>query len=247
MEVLLNYLLFSVGVNMLMFLVAYFRQTDKLTDISYSLTFIAMALYSFWRSEQSTVDTILMGLVLIWGLRLGGYLLYRIQRIGQDQRFDEIRISFKSFFLFWLMQGVTCFVVMVPVILAHRVEGKTQGWLLGVGIALALLGWLLEAVADAQKFSFKQQHPDTFMDRGVWAYVQHPNYAGELLFWWSIFLACIAFTPWYAVVGPLWITFIITRFSGITLLQEKWEEKYGDDPAFRAYQERTWKLLPGVY
>ncbi|MTB51737.1 DUF1295 domain-containing protein [Lewinella sp. W8] len=247
MEALIPFLLFSLGANILMFLVAYVLQTDKLTDISYSLTFMLIGGYSFWQSEQTTVDLVLLLLVLIWGLRLGSYLLYRIQRIGSDQRFDDIRVSFKSFFLFWLMQGLTCFVVMVPVLLAHRTDGKTAQGLFWAFVALAVVGWVFEAVADAQKFRYKQRHPESFMDRGLWSFLQHPNYAGELLFWWSVGLASIVYAPWYALLGPLWISFIILRFSGISLLQEKWEEKYGDDPAFQAYRERTWKLLPGIY
>jgi steroid 5-alpha reductase family enzyme len=247
MEVLLPFLLFSLGINFLMFLIAYALQTDKLTDISYSLTFMLIAGYSYWQSEQSMVDFALLFLVLIWGFRLGGYLLYRIQRIGRDKRFDDIRISFKSFFLFWLMQGLTCFIVMIPILMAHRADGKVGHWAFWVLGALALVGWAMEAIADAQKFNFKLREPNAFMDKGLYAYLQHPNYAGELLFWWSVSGACLLYAPWYVLVGPLWISFIILRFSGISLLQQKWEEKYGENPAFQAYRERTWKLLPGIY
>lgn len=247
MESLLGYLLFSVGVNLLLFLLAYLLRTDKLTDISYSLTFIAIASYSFLQSEQSTVDLVLTLMVIFWGIRLGSYLLYRIQHTGTDKRFDDIRGSFKSFFLFWLMQGLTCFIVMIPVIMAHQTLTKEVGREFLIGGVLAALGWLLEAIADAQKFSFKKQHPDSYMKSGVWAFLQHPNYTGELLFWWAIFLACLPFVPWLAIVGPLWISFIILRFSGISLLQEKWQEKYGNDPDFITHQEKTWKLVPWVY
>ncbi len=247
MEVLLWYLAFAVGVNMLMFLLAYVLGTDKLTDISYSLTFIAIALFSCFQTPLTRIDMVLTVLVIIWGGRLGAYLLYRIRVIGKDKRFDHIRGNFKSFFLFWLMQGLTCFIVMIPVIMAHRQGGKVEGITVWIGVLLALAGLGLEAIADAQKFRFKRKQPGSFMHHGVWAYLQHPNYAGELLFWWGMFLACLPFASWGIIIGPLWITYIILGFSGVNLLQQQWQDKYGHDPDFIAYQKSTPKLLPGIF
>lgn len=247
MEYLLGYLAFAVGINLIFFLIAYALRTDKLTDVSYSLTFIAIAVYAWGQAEERLVSVVLTVLVVAWGVRLGAYLLYRIRAIGKDARFDDIRGNFTSFFLFWLMQGLTCFIVMIPVVTAHHEASNLPGNVGWLGGLLALLGLVLETVADAQKFTFKRKHPDDFMHRGVWAYLQHPNYAGELLFWWGVFIVCIPVVPWYTVIGPLWISIIILRFSGIPLLREKWQEKYGEDPDFIAYQESTPKLIPGIY
>lgn len=247
MEWLIPYLLFSVGVNLLLFLLAYRLKTDKLTDISYSLTFIAIAVFAFVRSEQSLVDIVLTTMVILWGMRLGGYLFYRIHRIGTDKRFDDIRGSFKSFFLFWLMQGLTCFMVLIPVIMASHTQQKSTDWTFWLGISAAFGGLLLEAIADAQKFRFKNRYPERFMNQGLWTHLQHPNYTGELLFWWAIYFACFSFTPWLGLVGPLWISYIILGFSGIPILREKWNKQYGSDPSFRARLEKTWRLIPWIY
>lgn len=245
---MLPLLLFSLGFNLLLFLVAYLLRTDKLTDIAYSLTFILLVIYSYFHSEQSEVDLIFSLAVIAWGLRLGGFLLYRIFRIGRDRRFDDIRENFLSFLLFWLMQGITCFIVLLPVLLVHQSTGKSGGFLFGFGLGLAFTGWLFEAIADYQKFTFKQANPHAFMNQGVWANIQHANYTGELFFWWSLFIASLPYLNWYVgILGPIWITYIIVRFSGISILQRKWKEKYGDDPEFLAWKEKSWKLVPFLY
>lgn len=248
MEVLLYYLLFSVGFNLILFLIAYAFQTDKVTDMSYSLTFIAIALYSFFQSEQSIIDILLNFVVVLWAVRLGSYLLYRISVMGHDKRFDDIRTNFLSFLTFWLMQGLTCFIVMLPVIMTNMHSGKSMNILLAVGLILAVFGLAIETVADVQKFRFKRSNPEQFMQSGLWTGLQHPNYSGELLFWWALFIASIPFATWYfAIIGPLWITLIITKFSGISILQKKWQENYGSDPSFQEYQKRSYKLIPFVY
>lgn len=247
MDILLNFLLFSVSVNLLLFLFAYIFQTDKITDISYSLTFIAIASYSFVQSEKTAVDFILFILILVWGIRLGSYLAYRIHQIGRDKRFDEIRKRFISFFFFWLMQGLTCFIVMIPIILSLHNPNKSFNLLLILGSCFAIIGWSIETVADIQKFRFKKSNPHAFMKKGLWSYVQHPNYTGELLFWWGIFIACLPYSPWYSMVSPIWISLIIIRFSGISILQQKWISQYGAEPEFKEYHEQTKKLIPFIY
>ena len=94
---LLHLLAFTVGVNLLLYLFAYVLQTDKITDISYSGTFAIVAITTYLVSKGQGPDTVLLVLVLLWALRLGGYLFYRIQKIGHDARFDQIRINPWSF------------------------------------------------------------------------------------------------------------------------------------------------------
>lgn len=246
--ILLKILLFSVVLNLLMFLLAFVLKTDKLTDISYSITFIGIALYTYSLSEQSTVDRVLCALVLIWAIRLGSYLLYRIMHKGRDRRFDHIRERFLSFLGFWLMQGVTCAIVMIPAVVAQQMMGKSISVAFIICTMIALSALLIEAVADIQKYNFKKHHPDKHMRKGLWAVVQHPNYSGELLFWWTIFLISMLYSQNILnIVGPLWISYIIIDFSGINILQRTWKEKYAADDDFIAYQKRTKKLIPFIF
>lgn len=248
MDPLLHCLLFSLGFNLILYVVAYFFQTDKLTDISYSLTFVILSSYSLSLSQLSILDIILFSLVLIWGLRLGSYLFYRIHQIGRDKRFDQIRENPISFLFFWVMQGLTCFIVLIPVILTHAQDDKNGVLLFYIGSALCIIGLIIESIADHQKFIFKKLHPDKYMSKGLWSFLQHPNYTGELLFWWGVFITSIPYTNWYiSILGPLWISFIIIRFSGISILQKKWTTQYGAIPEFQKYQKATKKLIPFIY
>lgn len=248
MDLVLSYLAFSVGINLSMCIIAYLFQTDRITDISYSLTFIVISAFGLYQSEQTFVDWIFFIAVLIWGLRLGAYLMYRIHKIGKDGRFDHIRVNFISFLFFWMMQGLTCCIVMIPIILSYQIVAKEINVLFLIGIGVSIIGFLIEVIADHQKFKFKLQRPNDFMNEGLYQFLQHPNYAGELLFWWGIFIASISYINWYiSLIGPAWISFIIITFSGIRILQRNWNERYGANEAFQIYQKQTSKLIPGLY
>src|SRR4030042_554206 len=114
MHLLLLLLIVSIGINILMFFPAYFLKTDKLTDISYAATYFILACFGFVVSEFSFYSFILWLMVCVWALRLGGYLLIRIRKIGKDSRFDDRRGKFWSFAQFWILQGVTVWIVMLP-------------------------------------------------------------------------------------------------------------------------------------
>ena len=117
-----------------------------------------------------------------------------------------------------------------------------------VGATMSLVGLVLETMADHQKHRFKKKHPHQFMKSGLWQRVRHPNYAGEILFWLGV--ACSALSSpfgYMGLVSPLWISFLLIQVSGIPLLQEKWSQKYGRQPAFQAYLARSWNLIPFVY
>jgi steroid 5-alpha reductase family enzyme len=248
METYVLIYLFALLFNWLLYALAYFFQTDKVTDISYALTFVAIGVYAFVDSGRMVIDGILLLLLVLWAIRLGVYLFYRVLRIGHDERFNEIRKNPLSFFVFWTLQGITCATVSLSYLGAMGKNGKeiTSWFLMGIGIAI--LGLLLESIADYQKFIFKLKHADAFMNIGLWKTLRHPNYTGELLFWWGIFLACISYqNTLIALIGPLWITFLLVKVSGIPILEKQWEGKYGQDLSFQQYKENSWRLIPYIY
>lgn len=248
MEIYLWYFAVAMGFNIVMSGFAYYLQTDKLTDVSYSLTFMLLAIISLYHSACSSVDFILSAIVIVWALRLGIYLLVRIMDMEKDERFDNIRIDFFKNLGFWLLQGFSCFVIILPLIMIHQVQTDVIAWLFICGAVIAFLGIMLEAIADFQKFVFKRRHPDQFMKKGLWRIVQHPNYLGEILVWIGLFVSSIPYVSWYlAIVSPLWITLLLVFISGIPILQKKWAKKYGDDPEFRNYQSRTARLIPYLW
>ncbi|MEL7221574.1 MAG: DUF1295 domain-containing protein [Bacteroidota bacterium] len=249
MTYLLYILALSVIFNLLMYAIAYFLQTDKITDISYSATFAAIAIAAYTYSEQQFMDQLILMMVVLWAIRLGGYLLYRVMKIGHDDRFNEIRNNPLSFLFFWIMQGLTCAIVSFAFVQVLQATNKEVDSLFILGIVLAALGWLIETIADAQKFKFKQANPKEFMNQGLWRKLRHPNYTGELMFWWGLFIASLPYVDnvFIALLSPIWISLIIIKFSGIRILQNKWQETYGDRPDYQAYVAQSWRLIPYVY
>lgn len=235
-----------------MFLIAYKLQTDKVTDISYSATFMISVLGLFvLRSSQDIVDKIVLSIIFLWAIRLGLYLLVRIHTMGRDNRFDHIRNSFKSFLGFWIVQGISVTIICLPVILSFNTGNKNLTTIGYIGISIALIGFLIETVADNQKYSFKKLNPDTFIQSGLWAKIRHPNYLGEILFWIGIFLISLSGITnnilYLGVISPLWIVFLLIKFSGIPPLEKKWAEKYKDNVLFQNYYNKSYRLIPGIY
>lgn len=241
----------ALGINILMFLPAYFLQTDKFTDISYSLTFIIISCVCFFNSTMSFGSLILFIMVLLWALRLGIYLLYRIRKIGHDARFNAMRKNFIKFFGFWVLQGLTVWIVMVPSILYFQRHAHLS-WLSLVGFLVMSSGLLIESLADWQKSRFYQQAKNTgkWLDSGLWHYSRHPNYFGEILVWLGVYIYTInALNGWYllyAALSPFYISIMLIFVSGIPLLEKSSDAKFAQDPNYWHYKKNTSCLIPWV-
>jgi len=252
-DLMLHNLLLTLGLSLLVqaifFAFAATLETDKVTDLSYGSTFVLIAVALLTHSDaEGAAPFVLAGMAIAWGVRLSGYLLYRIVHMGRDARFDGIRERFWSFFRFWLFQGLAVWVILLPVTLWFSRPGPWTFWM-GTGAAIWLMGLVIEAVADQQKFAFKRtpQGRSRWTDTGLWRYSRHPNYFGELLCWWGVFLfAAPDLGGWIAlaVVGPIAITGILLFATGIPTLDASARRKWGDDPEYQAYRRRTRTLVP---
>ena len=250
MSAILLSLLLALIVNGAFFAVAAARKTDAVTDLSYSLTFALLAVALLFTGGREPVQVVAALLVVLWAVRLGAYLFQRIMRMKVDHRFDGIREDPLRFARFWLLQAITVAIVMLPVsYLLDRDDPPGFGaWTLA-GAAVWLTGLLLEAVADAQKSAFRAQERNRgrFIATGLWRFSRHPNYFGEMLVWWGLFLYAVPVLHGaaYAVVaGPVFITLLLLFGTGIPPLERSADAKYGDDPAYREYKRRTSILVP---
>ncbi len=240
----------ALALNGAFFAVAAARRTDVVTDLSYSLTFALLAVVLPLTGAREPSQLIASLLVLLWAIRLGGYLFRRILRMKVDHRFDAMRDKPLRFARFWLLQAVAVAVIMLPVsYLLDRSGAPGFGAWAVAGTAVWLGGLLIEAVADAQKSAFrsKDENRGRFIASGLWRYSRHPNYFGEILVWWGLFLYAVPFLEGAAlavVVGPVFITVLLLFVSGIPLLERSADDKYGDDPAYRDYKRRTSILVP---
>jgi steroid 5-alpha reductase family enzyme len=240
----------ALAVNGAFFAVAAVRRTDVVTDLSYSLTFALLAVVLPFSGAGRPVQLVASLLVVAWALRLGTYLFRRIRRMKVDHRFDGMRERPLRFARFWLLQAVTVAVVMLPVTyLLDRDDPSGFGAWNIAGAAIWLVGLLVEAVADAQKAAFRANDANRghFVAGGLWRYSRHPNYFGEMLVWWGLFVYAVPVlhgAAFAVVIGPLFITLLLLFVSGIPLLERSADERYGSDAAYREYKRRTSILVP---
>ena len=245
----------AFGLNALAFVPAYLAQTEKYYDLTGSLTYLSVVgtAVAAGTAAGRGIDAraaILAGLVAIWAIRLGHFLFRRIQEDGRDPRFDAIKPDFARFLMAFLLQGLW---VSLTAAAALAAMTSTQPAPLRLVDALALFVWLagfaLEVVADRQKRSFRANpaNRDRFIATGLWARSRHPNYLGEILIWVGIaLLAGPSLAGWQRVtlVSPLFVFVLLTRISGIPLLEARGRERWGDDPTYCAYLARTPRLFP---
>lgn len=236
-------------VQWLAFVPAWLARTERFYDLTGSLTFLglvgaALAL----GGPHGPRGWILAGLVALWALRLGAFLALRIHRAGGDARFDSIKGRAGRFLVAWTLQGVWVFVTVLPVVIVLlATPGPGLGWADAVGLGLWALGFLIEVVADRQKSAARAEHPDRWIDTGLWRWSRHPNYFGEILLWVGIAIsAATTFegARWIGLLSPVFVALLITRVSGIPPTESRADDKWGGEPGYEAYKERTPVLIP---
>jgi steroid 5-alpha reductase family enzyme len=244
-------LIFSLIINLCFFLIAVTKKTDKVTDLSYSLTFLIISIYYLSQLSQLSFYLIIPAcFVIIWSIRLGAYLFLRILKIKKDDRFDQMRESPLRFAGFWILQAFTVWIVQSPLAIFYSSHPYNRYLYLSlVGVGLWLMGLTIESVSDYQKFKFKDhpQNKERWIESGLWYYSRHPNFFGESLLWWGIFIyiaPALTGWTWLGIIGPLFITLLLLFVSGIPLLEKKAEKKYGDNPDYQRYKDRTNLFIP---
>lgn len=247
---LLTIALFSIGFNLAMFIPAYFFKTDKLTDLSYSLTFLFIVVHLLFDQEFNLEKLVVSGMIVLWSLRLGTYLFIRINKMRKDDRFDKMRENFLSFLGFWSLQGLTVFIVLIPGVFFLKNDFVSFNSLSYIGIGIWFFGFLVESIADFQKFNFKLNpiNKDKWQTKGLWKYSRYPNYLGEILVWIGIFLTCMHGLNqnqlFVSLISPIFIIVLLLFVSGIPLIEKSRSFKFADNNEYNKYKNSTGKLVP---
>ena len=239
-------LLITVCMQLSFFAVAYGLQIDKVTDFAGTTNFLLLAIVTLWFGEDFSFPKIIASLmVILWSLRLGAYLSYRILVWGEDNRFDVMRSKFWSFLGFWVMQILWVFLTCLPVIYFNSLDSPDElNTLATIGVSMFLIGLIIEAWSDYSKFNHKL-NGEKWCTAGLWKYSRHPNYFGNIMLWFGIFVFCYGYdVPLWTIIGPLWTTFLLLFVSGIPLLEASADKKYGDDSEYLQYKSNTSILIP---
>ena len=241
-------------IHWIIFLPSFFSKTEKFYDITGTVAyFVMIGLAVYIASDNSSLlilSKIIAAMVLIWALRLGLFLFIRVFRVGEDKRFSEAKKSFFKFLMFFSISALWVFLTTANALTLILNNPDINGVLfLGIGGIIWVIGFLFEVIADEQKRQFRRKDSNhgQFITTGLWSISRHPNYFGEILIW--IGMAVISFpvlSGWqYAtLISPLFVILMLTRVSGINLLEESADKKWGNLDEYQTYKANTAALIP---
>jgi steroid 5-alpha reductase family enzyme len=229
---------------------AYLLQSERFYDLTGSITYISVTTLAVLLGPGIDARSILLlALVVIWAVRLGAFLFRRVRRAGKDARFDEIKPSLPRFLLAWTLQGLWVTFTLSAALAAITADTREGLSLFALaGLLVWIVGFAVEVVADTQKSRFRAD-PDnrgTFIDAGLWAWSRHPNYFGEIVLWIGVAVIALPILrgwQWITLISPVFVAVLLTRISGVPLLEKRADEKWGGQEDYEAYKARTPVLI----
>ena len=236
----------AFAVNWISFIPAAIKQTEHYYDLTGGITYITVTVVALLLSGPlHPRSAIVAGMVLFWSVRLASFLFMRISRAGKDGRFDNIKNRPRRFFLAWTLQGLWVLLTAACALAVITGGNREPLGVIGyIGIAVWAIGILIEIVADQQKTAFRA-NPDNqgkFIKTGLWAWSRHPNYFGEIVLWTGMAIIAIPVLEgwqWATLISPVFVTFLLTKVSGVPMLEEAANERWGGQDDYEAYKKNT--------
>lgn len=246
---------FGVGlafvINWVAFIPAFIFQTEKFFDLTGTITYITVTVVAMLLAPVQDARTfLLMGLVIIWSVRLGTFLFKRVLKAGKDGRFDDLKPNFFRFLSVWTLQGLWVTFTMAAALVAMTTSlKKPLGLFAIVGFIIWLVGISVEALADTQKSHWRDnpENKGKFINVGLWKKSRHPNYFGEIVIWIGVaIIAMPVLQGWQyaALISPIFVTLLLTRISGVPMLEKRADEKWGGQEDYEEYKKNTPVLIP---
>ena len=243
--------LLAFAINWLVFIPSNIARTELYYDLTGSTTYVTVIVVALVLSGDLDARALIVGaMVLVWALRLGTFLFRRIRREGKDGRFDEIKTDPLRFFMSWTLQGLWVLLTAAAALaIITGTEREPLGALGIIGIVVWAAGFAIEVTADRQKSAFKADpaNEGDFIDVGLWAWSRHPNYFGEITLWTGIAIIAIPVLSgwqWVTLISPFFVTLLLTKVSGIPMLEQRADDRWGDEQAYQDYKATTPVLVP---
>ena len=237
------------GLAVVAWLYSVVKKNVGVVDSLWSLMILAsLVFYVLQAGVEGARATLVLILLSIWAVRLSVHITVRNHGEAEDRRYQAIRANnqphfeWKSLYIVFGLQAFLAWFIAMPAVAASA-SATPLGWLDLVAFFLWAVGMFFEVVGDWQlaRFLKNRDSKDAVMDRGLWRYSRHPNYFGEAVIWWAIFLFAVAGGGWWTVLSPVLMTFLLVRVSGVALLEKDIAERR---PAYRDYVARTNSFIP---
>ena len=226
------------------------KRDVSIVDSMWSIMIFGSAfVYSSSVAPYWSRSSLVLTLVLLWAMRLSVYIIVRNWGEPEDSRYQAIRQKYepnfavKSLGIIFIFQAILAWIISMPLWIALTVPYELGVFDL-LAVTLWCIGMMFETLGDWQLARFKADpaNKGQVMNRGLWRYTRHPNYFGECLIWWGFFLFVIPTGAWWSVISPVLLTFLLLKFSGVTMLEETIVDRR---PAYREYITNTNAFIPG--
>ena len=241
----------AFAINWGAFIPAVLKQTEKYYDLTGGIAYITTtAVAVALSSELDLRATLVAGMVMFWSIRLASFLFMRISKSGKDGRFDDIKNRPSRFLLAWTLQGL--WVLLTAAAAFAVITGGVReplGVVGIIGIAVWVFGIAIEIVADRQKSTFREDpaNEGKFINTGLWAWSRHPNYFGEIVLWIGVAIVALPVLhgwQWATLISPVFVAFLLIKVSGIPMLEERADVRWGGQDDYEAYKRKTPVLIP---
>ena len=248
----------SFLVHWIIFIPSFLAKTEKFYDITGTLAYlITLYLASVLTSYSSGASLeprtlIIIGMVSFWALRLGIFLFIRVLKVGEDRRFREAKKSFSKYLVWWTMSALWVFLTTANALtLIINNKKLVNQPIFYLGLLIWFIGILFEIIADEQKrrFRLNEKNRGKYISSGLWSISRHPNYFGEIILWIGIAiisLPTLSGFQYVTLISPLFIYLLLTRISGVNLLEESSDKKWGDLQEYEQYKRETPILVPFI-
>ena len=242
------------AIQIIVFIPSFIFRTEHYYDLTGGITYISTVVIALiLKNSYQGIDLIslLLGsMVIIWATRLSSFLFLRVKKSGEDVRFKKIKHSFSWFLMTFMLQGMWVFMCIFPaLIVISSFNSEINNYAI-VGTVVWLFGFLFEIVADNQKSNFNKINKGKFISTGLWSMTRHPNYFGEFILWLGITIASLGYIDNYKYIlllTPIFVYLLLTRVSGVNLLEEIGEKRWGDSKEYQKYKEKTPLFFPKIF